>query len=90
MGRTSEMAFLEGQIHARKDNEGENQMEKRKKSLRFIDEALKKHIQFTKTLPPGFNFYINLNPDFLIEISKEYFQFSSIDIDDNKSSKISS
>lgn len=44
MGRTSEMAFLEGQIHARKDNEGENQMEKRKKSLRFIDEALKKHI----------------------------------------------
>ena len=48
-------------------------MVKIKKTIRLIDEALKKHIQFTKSLKPGFDFYINLNPDYLLELAKEYF-----------------
>ena len=45
MGRSSEMAFLEGQICARKEtDEDEDSMVKIKKTIRLIDESLKKHI----------------------------------------------
>ena len=74
MGRTSEMAFLEGKIQARKECEEDDEKEKQKrKAIKLLDESLKKHITFTKTLPPGFSFYTLLNPDFLLELAKEYF-----------------
>jgi hypothetical protein len=40
--------------------------------MKFVDESLKLHIALTKTLLPGTEFYIYLNPDFLISISELY------------------
>ena len=31
-------------------------------------------ISFSRTLPPGFNYYTKLNPDFLFAISELYLQ----------------
>jgi tetratricopeptide repeat protein 21B len=82
MGRTTEMAFLEVKIASRKECSEDEQQQKIKKSITLIDEALKKHIQFTKSLPPGFDFYINLNPDFLLELAKEYLQFADVNFEE--------
>ena len=83
MGRTTEMAFLEGKICARKEYSEEEEPMRISSSIRLFDEALKKHIQFTKTLPPGFDFYINLNPDFLLQMAKEYLQFTDINFEES-------
>lgn len=40
--------------------------------MKFVDDALKLHIAATKTLLPGTEFYIYLNPDFLLSISELY------------------
>ena len=40
--------------------------------MKFIDEALKMHITVTKQLIPGFDFYVALNPDFLLSLSQMY------------------
>ena len=90
MGRSSEMAFLEGKISARKEIDEDDpkaQEQRIIRSIQLIDESLKKHIKFTKTLKPGFNFFINLNPDFLLELAKEYFQFSEIEFEETNNEK---
>ncbi len=48
--------------------------------MKFVDDALKLHIAATKTLLPGTEFYIFLNPDFLLSISELYL--SSIGMQD--------
>ena len=40
--------------------------------MKYIDEALKMHITLTKSLVPGFDFYIKLNPDFLLSLAQVY------------------
>lgn len=42
-----------------------------------LDEALKLHVQMSKTLPPGLQFYISLDPDYLVQIAQEYLQYIS-------------
>jgi len=52
--------------------EGQSQEEMNQKlvdSMKYIDEALKLHITMTKSLIPGFDFYIRLNPDFLMSLA---------------------
>lgn len=41
---------------------------------KLIDEALRLHIALTKTLTPGYDFYIKLNPDFLVTIAQMYLR----------------
>lgn len=41
---------------------------------KILDGALKLQIAFSKLLPPGFNYYSKLNPDFLFSISELYLQ----------------
>ena len=41
---------------------------------RILDGALKLQIAFSKSLPPGFNYYTKLNPDFLFAIAELYLQ----------------
>jgi tetratricopeptide repeat protein 21B len=37
-----------------------------------LDEALKLHISLTKTLRPGYDYFIKLNPDFLLTLASGY------------------
>jgi len=48
MGRSSEMAFLEGKISARKEYSEDEEDIRVSNSIRLFDESLKNHIKFTK------------------------------------------
>ena len=41
-------------------------------SIKFIDSALKMQIGYSKTLSPGFQFFIKLNPNLLFSICELY------------------
>jgi len=43
-------------------------------SLELLNETLKLHISEAKTATVGFDFYIKLNPGFLVELAQEYLQ----------------
>jgi tetratricopeptide repeat protein 21B len=68
VGRTPEIAFLEAMLQARKPETDLNT--KVTQTLKTLDECLRLHISQTKALNPGFEFYIRLNPDFLLSMSK--------------------
>lgn len=39
-------------------------------------------------MPPGYSFYIGLNPDYLLELAREYFQHSDLTIDSAETEKL--
>jgi len=41
--------------------------------MKLLDETLKIHITQTKTCSPGYEYYVILNPDFLISLAQAYF-----------------
>jgi hypothetical protein len=49
-------------------------------TVKTLDECLRLHIALTKTLNPGFEFYVRLNPDFLLSLCKEYLQWLELDL----------
>ena len=65
--KSVQTAFLQSLIAWRKDQD-------KKEALRFLDEALSLHVESSKQLTPGYEFYTKLNPDFFLEIAKEYLQ----------------
>lgn len=68
VGRTPEMAYLEAMLCSRKPH---TSMEaKIAETCKFVDEALKLHISATKSLVPDLGFYVKLNPDFLMNLTK--------------------
>jgi tetratricopeptide repeat protein 21B len=69
-GRTADIAYLEGQLTLRK--QFKNDQERLQTGMKFIDEALKMHINVTKNLLPGFDFYTHLNADFLLSLAQTY------------------
>eukprot|EP00742_Colponemidia_sp_Colp-10_P005614 GILJ01006001.1.p1 GENE.GILJ01006001.1~~GILJ01006001.1.p1 ORF type:complete len:1335 (+),score=250.67 GILJ01006001.1:335-4006(+) len=71
LGRSSEMTFLGALLAWRRRKE-------RDQSVKLLDEALSLHIAATKTVAPGYEFYVKLNPDFLLEIAKEYLQHAAL------------
>ncbi|EGR31890.1 tetratricopeptide repeat protein [Ichthyophthirius multifiliis] len=64
--RTPEIAYLEYLLASKKTQNDP------KGTIRFVDEALKLHIQSTKLLSPNFEYYIQLNPNFLLQLSQAY------------------
>lgn len=68
VGRTPEIAFLEAMLIARKPDPDFNN--KVANTTKTLDECLRLHIALTKTLSPGFDFYVKLNPDFLLSLCK--------------------
>lgn len=68
VGRTPEIAFLEAMLIARKPDPDLNA--KIAATVKTLDECLRLHIALTKTLNAGFEFYIKLNPDFLLNMCK--------------------
>lgn len=47
-------------------------------ALKFVDNALKMQIAFTKTLSQGFSMYSKLNPDFLYSLAELYLNHISM------------
>jgi tetratricopeptide repeat protein 21B len=66
-GKTAEHTFLEAMIEWRKNRN-------RDASIKLLDQCLTLHVTATKEIPAGFDFYIKLNADFLLELAKEYLQ----------------
>lgn len=48
------------------------------KSIALLNKCLSLHVQSTKGVRAGFEFYIKLNPDFLLELAKEFVQHIGI------------
>ena len=71
IGRTPIIAYLEAVLTLRK---AKNSPEALIEAHRILDGALKMQISYSRTLPPGFNYYTKLNPDFLFAISELYLQ----------------
>ncbi|CAG9315664.1 unnamed protein product [Blepharisma stoltei] len=67
-GRSAEVTFIASLLAWKKDQD-------KKEAIRLLDEALSLHVAASKQLSPGFEFYTKLNPDFLVEIAKEYLQY---------------
>lgn len=73
-GETPDVSFLEGMLHARKHGEKGNfqQMEENlNASNKALGNALTLHIRQQKTIPQNLEFYVKLNPDFLISLANE-------------------
>ena len=63
--------FLEGMISYRKQ-------QPRDTTVKLLDQCLNLHITTTKEVPAGFEFYSKLNPDFLLELAKEYLRHAGV------------
>jgi tetratricopeptide repeat protein 21B len=46
------------------------------KVIEMLDEAIENHFTGIKGLPLGPLYYLNINPDFLIQVVHEYMQFA--------------
>ncbi len=46
------------------------------KSVKLIDESINCHFKALKPLPLGKNYFFDLNPDFVVELVKEYMAFA--------------
>ncbi len=46
------------------------------KNVKLIDESITCHFKALKGLPLGKNYFFNLNPDFVLELVKEYMAFA--------------
>lgn len=63
--------FLEAMISARKARPKDA-------TIKLLDQCLNLHITDTKEVPAGFEFYTKLNPDFLLELAKEYMKHAGV------------
>lgn len=64
---TSELAFLTSMVTWRQEKN-------RALAIEQLDGALSLHVSQSKSLAPGYDFYTKLNPDYLLELAKEYLQ----------------
>ena len=66
--RSAELTFIASLLKWRKDQD-------KKEALRLLEETLSLHIAASKQMSPSLDFYSRLNPDFLLEISREHLQY---------------
>ena len=69
--KTARHFFLEGMISYRNSDPKDN-------TVKLLDQCLNLHITATKEVPAGFDFYTQLNPDFLLELAKEYMKHAGV------------
>lgn len=69
--KTAQHFFIEGMISYRRQ-------QPRDKTVKLLDQCLNLHITQTKEVPAGFEFYTQLNPEFLLELSKEYLKHAGV------------
>ena len=68
IGRTPQIAYLEALLESKREGGPEVYAN----AAKFIDAALKMQIGYSKTLSPGFNFFIKLNPNLLFSLAELY------------------
>jgi hypothetical protein len=71
IGRTPVIAYLEAVLTLRKAKHAPAALVEAHK---ILDGAFKLQIAYSRSLPPGFDYYAKLNPDFLFAISELYRQ----------------
>jgi tetratricopeptide repeat protein 21B len=82
-GKTPESAYLDGVIKNRragKKDSFKDKEEKLKGANKALDEALKMHIMASKNVPYSFEFYVKLNPDFLLSLAQEFLFHSDFSL----------
>jgi hypothetical protein len=75
VGKTSQTAYLEALLETRKPDQG---TEGFINALKFVDNALRMQISYSKTLSSGFSMYSKLNPDFLFSLAELYLSHISM------------
>ncbi|XP_012939708.1 tetratricopeptide repeat protein 21B isoform X2 [Aplysia californica] len=68
IGRSAELAYLSA-VLAKKKGRGPE------KSMELLNEAIELHFAGLKGLPLGIEYFCKLNPDFLLQVIKDYLQF---------------
>ncbi|XP_046549679.1 tetratricopeptide repeat protein 21B-like [Haliotis rubra] len=69
IGRSPELAYLSS-VLARKKNKGPE------KVMELLNECIELHFSALKGRPLGVQYYLLLNPDFLLEVIKDYLQYA--------------
>eukprot|EP00741_Cyanophora_paradoxa_P023819 tig00021623_g23008.t1 len=68
-GKSPDMALLSAMLAWRKERNAEQ-------AGQHLKEALRMHTQSVKGVPMGHDFFVQYNPDFMVEIAREYLQHS--------------
>ena len=68
IGRTPQISYLEALLETKREGGPDVYYN----SIKFIDAALKMQISYSRTLSPGFTFFIKLNPNLLFSICELY------------------
>ncbi|BFZ22635.1 hypothetical protein BsWGS_25674 [Bradybaena similaris] len=69
IGRSAELAYLSA-ILAKKKGQGPE------KTMELLNESIELHFASLKGLPLGVDYYCKLNPDFLLQVIKDYLHFA--------------
>lgn len=69
LGRSAELAYLSGVLAIKKSKGPEKAME-------LLNEAIELHFAGLKGLPLGIQYFMLLNPDFLLQVVRHYLQFA--------------
>ncbi|CAG5135745.1 unnamed protein product, partial [Candidula unifasciata] len=69
IGRSAELAYLSA-ILAKKKGKGPE------KTMELLNESIELHFASLKGLPLGVDYFCKLNPDFLLQVIKDYLQFA--------------
>lgn len=70
MQESTDIYFLQAMIAWKKEKNEE-------KSLTLLNDAITEHLKLMESVKPGFDFYIAYNPDFILEIAKEFMKHIS-------------
>nr|KAG5695130.1 hypothetical protein BaRGS_017229 [Batillaria attramentaria] len=69
LGRSAELAYLSGVLAIKRSKGPE-------KAIELLNEAIELHFAGLKGLPLGIQYFMLLNPDFLLQVVRNYLQFA--------------
>ncbi|XP_041371664.1 tetratricopeptide repeat protein 21B-like [Gigantopelta aegis] len=69
IGKSAELSYLSAMLAVKK-------LQGRDKVMQLLNEAIEIHFATLKGYPLGVHYYLLLNPDFLIQLIKDYLQFA--------------
>ena len=67
MGKTADLAYLGSLIAWRRRRDADS-------AITQLNEALAQHIQTFKSQAAGFDFFVDLNADLMLDIAKQYLE----------------
>eukprot|EP00842_Homolaphlyctis_polyrhiza_P002564 jgi/Hompol1/3308/HPOL_000541-RA len=72
MGRSAEIAYLNSVLVWKKHGDASRR-------LTYLKESVELQMQVINSMPLGFEYYVHVNPDFLLDIVKDYMEHCSSD-----------